>query len=120
MALKRLEEPVRIRFKKDDVVVVIAGKDKGKEGRVLSVNRWTGRVLVEGVNMVKRHTKPNPAKQIKGGIAERESSIHVSNVMMKGSDGKPVRMRTLVEHTPGGKTRRVRIDARSGASLDKK
>ena len=114
----RLAEPVRINLKKDDVVVVIAGKDKGKEGRVLSVNRWTGRVLVEGVGMVKRHTRPNPSRQIKGGIAERESPIHVSNVMIKGPNG-PTRIKYLVQET-GGKVRRVRVCAKTGATLDKK
>jgi len=73
---------MKIRIKKDDTVKVIAGKDKGKTGRVLQVDRETGRILVEGVGMVKRHTRPNPSKQIKGGIAEREASIAISNVMM--------------------------------------
>ena len=61
---------------------MIAGRDKGKTGRVLQVDRETGKVLVEHVMMIKRHTRPNPAKQIKGGIAERESPIAVSNVMI--------------------------------------
>jgi len=73
---------VRIHLKKNDTVKVIAGKDKGKTGRVLSIDRRTGRVLVEGVQMVKRHTRPNPGRQIKGGIAERESPIAVSNLMV--------------------------------------
>ncbi len=73
-------KPVRIRLKKNDLVKVIAGKDKGKEGRVIGINRTTGRILVEHVMMVKRHTRPNPSRQIKGGIAERESPIAVSNV----------------------------------------
>lgn len=71
---------VKIRLKKNDLVKVIAGRDKGKEGRVIGIDRTTGRILVEHVMMVKRHTRPNPAKQIKGGIAERESPIAVSNV----------------------------------------
>ena len=75
-----LAEPVKIRLTKNDVVKVIAGRDKGKQGRVIEIDRRTGRVVVEHVMMIKRHTRPNPAKQIKGGIAERESSIHVSNV----------------------------------------
>ena len=73
---------LNIKIKKDDEVKVIAGKDKGKTGRVLDVNRETGRVLVEKVGMVKRHTRPNPQRQIKGGIAESERSIHISNVML--------------------------------------
>ena len=109
---------IRYKVRRGDLVTVIAGKDKGKEGRVLSVNRWTGRVLVEGVGMVKRHTRPNPARQIKGGIAERESPIHVSNVMIKGPNG-PTRIKYLVQET-GGKVRRVRVCAKTGATLDKK
>ena len=61
---------------------VISGRDKGKTGRVLRVDRETGKVLVEHVMMVKRHTRPNPSRQIKGGIAERESPIAASNVMI--------------------------------------
>ena len=64
------------------MVKVIAGRDKGKTGRVLEVNRGTGRLLVEGVMLSKKHVRPNPARGVKGGIAERESSIHVSNVMI--------------------------------------
>ena len=77
---KSAVEPVRIRLKKNDVVKVITGRDKGKQGRIIEIDRRTGRVVVEHVMMIKRHTRPNPAKQIKGGIAERESAIHVSNV----------------------------------------
>ena len=84
---KVVEPPKTIRVRKNDMVKVIAGRDKGKTGRVLDVNRKTGRVLVEGVMMVKRHTRANPQKQIKGGIAEKESSIHVSNVMVMTSGG---------------------------------
>ena len=71
------KERVHIRLKKDDTVKVIAGRDKGKTGRVLEIDRDRGRVLIEGVSLIKRHTRPNPAKQIKGGIAERESAIAV-------------------------------------------
>ena len=72
----------KIRIKKDDQVKVIAGRDKEKTGRVIEVDRVKGTVLVEGVSMIKRHTRPNPAKQIKGGIAEKESHIAISNVMV--------------------------------------
>ena len=78
---KKAVTPVKIRLKKNDVVKVITGRDKGKTGRVIDIDRKTNRVYVEHVMMLKRHTRPNPAKQIKGGIAEREGSIHVSNVM---------------------------------------
>jgi large subunit ribosomal protein L24 len=115
----RLAKPLRIELKKDDVVVVIAGKDKGKEGRVLSVDPWTGRVLVEHVGMIKRHTRPNPSQQIKGGIAERESAIHVSNVMIKGPHG-PTRIKHHVTELGGGKKRRERVCAKTGETLDRK
>lgn len=114
-----LQEPVRIRIKKNDTVKVISGRDKGKTGRVLDVNRDTGRLLVEGIMMTKKHTRPNPAKQIKGGIAERESSIHVSNVMVVAPDGKPTRIGTKVENI-GGKVRRVRVARTTGETLDRK
>jgi large subunit ribosomal protein L24 len=113
------KEKVRIRIRKDDIVKVIAGRDKGKTGRVLQVNRDTGRLLVEGVMMVKRHVRPNPQRGIKGGIAEREGPIHVSNVMLVNSEGKPTRI-GVKEETVGGKTRRVRVARKGGEVLDKK
>jgi len=113
------KQRLRINIKRNDLVKVIAGKDKGKTGRVLDVNRETGRLLVEGVMMSKKHTRPNPAKQIKGGIAEREGTIHVSNVMVLTSGGVPTRIAHRVE-TVGGKTRRVRIARKTGEVLDKK
>src|SRR6185437_9161135 len=94
--LPRHQNKPRVRLsskiKKDDQVKVVSGRDKGKTGRVLDVDRETGRVLVEGVGLVKRHTRPNPQKQIKGGIAERESSIHISNVMLMTSSGETTRV----------------------------
>jgi large subunit ribosomal protein L24 len=106
---------IAIKIKKEDTVKVIAGKDKGKTGRVLDVDRANGRVLVEGVGMVKRHTRPNPAQQIKGGIAERESSIHVSNVMLVTSGGQVTRVGTRVE---GGQ--RVRFARKTGEVIETK
>ena len=70
------------RIRKDDEVVVITGKDKGRRGKVMRVVEDGERVIVAGVNMVKRHTKPNPARGVAGGIVEREAAIHVSNVML--------------------------------------
>ncbi len=113
-------EPVRIDFKKEDTVRVISGRDKGKTGRVLRVDRETGKLLVEHVMMVKRHTRPNPARQIKGGIAERESPIAVSNVMIVCPQCGPVRMSHHVDHVAGGKTRRSRVCRKCGRSLDTK
>lgn len=115
---KQAKKLLRIRIRKNDMVKVIAGRDKGKVGRVLEVNRETGRILVEGVMMVKKHVRPNPARGIKGGIAERESPIHVSNVMIVTSDGKTSRIGTRTE-TVGGKTRRVRVAVKTGEILDK-
>ena len=67
------------KIRRNDDVVVIAGKDKGRRGKVLTV-RDDGRVVVEGINMIKRHTRPNPMKNEKGGIVEREAPIQASNV----------------------------------------
>src|SRR5690348_5622919 len=110
---------LKVRIKKDDTVKVIAGRDKGKTGRVLDVNRETGKVLVEGVSLVKRHTRPNPQRQIKGGIAERESAISISNVMVVTSGGVATRIGYRVENT-GTTTRRVRFARKGGEILDKK
>lgn len=111
--------PSRIRIKKGDTVKVITGKDRGKTGRVLELDRERGRVTVEGVSLAKRHTRPNPQRSIKGGIAERESSIHVSNVMVLTSGGIPTRIGTKVE-TVGGKARRTRVALKTGEALDRK
>ncbi len=63
-------------------MLVIAGKDRGKRGRVLKIFPEKNRLIVEGVNMIKRHTRPNPGKNIQGGIVEREASLHASNVQL--------------------------------------
>ncbi len=112
-------ERVRINLRKDDVVKVIAGKDKGKQGRVLDVDSKTGRVLVEGVQTIKRHTRPNPQKQIKGGIAERERPIAVSNLMIVCPSCGPARIGHKVDMS-GGKAHRTRICRKCGAPLEKK
>ena len=83
----------QFRIRKDDAVMVIAGKDKDKVGKVLKVLRKTGRVLVEKANMAKRHTKPNPHAQQPGGIIEKEMPIAISNVMlMCKACNKPTRV----------------------------
>jgi large subunit ribosomal protein L24 len=110
---------IKTKIKKEDTVKVIAGKDKGKTGRVLQVDRETGKVLIEGVGMVKRHTRPNPQKQIKGGIAESERPIAISNVMLVTSGGIATRVGYRVEGS-GATARRVRIARKSGEILDKK
>jgi large subunit ribosomal protein L24 len=110
---------IKVRIKKDDQVKVIAGRDRGKTGRVISVDRSKGKVLVEGVSMIKRHTRPNPSKQIKGGIAERESAIAISNVMVLTSGGVPSRVGYKMEGS-GISERRVRIAKKTGESIDKR
>lgn len=108
----------KVRIKKEDQVVVISGKDRDltKPRRVLQVIPASERVLVEGVNLIKRHTKPNPQQNIKGGIVERESPMHVSNVMLWDPEAKrPTRIGAKVLEDG----RRVRVTRRSGAVLDK-
>jgi large subunit ribosomal protein L24 len=84
-----LASPIR----KNDQVVVIAGRDRGKRGRVLRVLPGKGRLVVEGVNFIKRHTRPNPQKNIKGGIVEREAALSASNVQIVCPDcGAPTRI----------------------------
>ena len=120
LAQRKPAEPVRIDIKREDTVKVITGRDKGKTGRVLRVDRTTGKILVEHVMMVKRHTRPVPQKQIKGGIAERESPIPASNVLIVCPGcNKAVRIAHHVETTPGGR-RRTRVCRKCGQTLDKK
>ena len=114
--------PVKIpkyRVKKDDTVKVITGRDKGKIGRVLDVDHRKGQVLVEHMAMIKRHTRPNPQRQIQGGIAERESFMPISNVMVMTSGGVATRVGYRMEQS-GMVTRRVRIAKKGGEILDKK
>jgi len=109
----------KTRIKKNDQVKVIAGRDKGKTGKVIDVDRWRGKLLVEGISMIKRHTRPNPQQQIKGGIAEKESPIAISNVMVLTSGGVPTRVGYKLEPA-GTSTRRTRIAKKSGETLDTK
>ena len=101
--------------RKNDTVRVIAGRDKGKVGRVLEVEPRKRRVYVEHVNMVKRHVRPNPAKQIRGGILEKEGPIHVSNVALVCSECGPTR----VQHRVRADGKKVRICVKCEKSLDK-
>lgn len=101
------------RLKKDDLVVVIAGRDKGARGRILRVYREAERVIVEGVNMVKRHQKPNQANP-QGGIVEKELPIHMSNLMLVDTkDDKRTRIR-MGEDKDGKK---VRVTTRTATVL---
>ena len=107
----------RVRIKKEDTVVIISGKDRDltKPRRVLQVMPGSSKVLIEGANMLKRHTKPNPQRNIKGGVLEKEAPIHISNVMLVDPESKlPTRVGTKVLEDG----RRVRVAKRSGAVLD--
>jgi large subunit ribosomal protein L24 len=106
----------RIRLRKGDLVEVIAGKDRGKRGKIIKVVRDAGRVIVQGVGFVKRHTRPNPQRNIKGGIAEREAPIHVSNVMMVSPEDDK-RTRLGFKRLEDG--RKVRIARRGQGVIDK-
>jgi large subunit ribosomal protein L24 len=89
----------KLKIKKGDLVKVMSGESKGETGKVLTVNRISNRVLVEGVNKVKKHSKPN-AKHPNGGIIEMEASIHISNLMLVDGAGKATRTgRKLDEKT---------------------
>ncbi len=108
-----MPHPMRIRT--DDTVVVVSGKDKGKTGKVLRVDRKRGKVFVEGVNLVKRHQRPNPARpNAPVGVIEQEGGIHISNVAIAEKDGTPTRVR--LERREDG--RRMRITKKSGTELD--
>ena len=101
------------RLQKGDTVVVIAGKDKGKKGKVMRLFKEENRVVIEGVNLVKRHMKPNPRMQ-QGGILEREQAIAASNVMLLDpSTNKPTRIRVKTDDK-GVKTR---VAVKSGEEI---
>ena len=108
---------MKLKIKKGDQVVVIAGKNRGTKGRVLRMLPAEGKAIVEGVNMIKRHTKPNPQRQVKGGVVEREAPIAVSKLMVVDPDsGKPTRVGwKRIEQ--GGKRKSVRVAKVSGKEL---
>ncbi len=94
------------KLRKNDNVKVIAGKEKGKEGKILKIDRKNKRVIVEGVNMISKHQKPGAGVQ--GGIVQKESAIHLSNVMFLHK-GKPTRLGFKVENTQkDGKTVKIK------------
>ncbi|WP_022928236.1 50S ribosomal protein L24 [Patulibacter americanus] len=109
-----------LRIRRDDTVVVISGKDRGRTGTVVSVDPTRERVIVEGVNIVKRHQRPNPAAApgspaSQGGVVEQEGPIHVSNVMLVDpKTNKPTR----VGVTRGEDGRATRVARRSGQQID--
>ena len=101
--------------RRNDQVEVIAGKDKGKRGRVLRVLADRDRVLVEQVGMIKKHRKPDPQQNIKGGILEQESPIHLSNVMLVDVEGNRTRIGSRIEGD-----RKVRVSKKSGNVVPEK
>ena len=105
-----------MRVSKDDTVVVLSGRSRGKMGRVLKVLPKKKQIIVEHVNMVKRHTRPNPQKGVHGGIVEKEAAIHVSNVMViDPSTGKPTR----IGHKVLNDGKKVRVSRSSGEMIGK-
>ena len=110
--MSRLATPIR----KNDNVLVITGKDRGKRGRVLKINPEKNRLVVEGVNMIKRHTKANPGKNVKGGVVEREAPLHASNVQLVCPEcGKATRLGKKIL----GDGRKVRICRKCEGVVDK-
>ena len=110
--MSRLQSPIR----RNDTVVVTTGRDSGKRGRVLKVLPDKNRVIVEGVNVIKRHTKPNPTRNIKGGIVEREASVHASNVQMVCPE---CGAKTRIGHKVLADNRKVRICRKCKGVVDK-
>ncbi|OGQ92553.1 MAG: 50S ribosomal protein L24 [Deltaproteobacteria bacterium RIFOXYA12_FULL_61_11] len=107
-------------IKKNDLVKVIAGKEKGKTGRVLKILREKQRALVERVNMQKRHTKPSQRNRL-GGIVEKEGSIHISNLMVIcPQTHKPTRIKYSFIKGDGKGLKKVRLSVKSGEIIDKK
>jgi large subunit ribosomal protein L24 len=110
--MSRLATPIR----KNDNVVVTTGKDRGKRGRVLKVLPEKNRLIVEGVNFIKRHTKPDPRRNVKGGVMEREASLHASNVQLVCPEcGRPTRLGRRIL----GDGRKVRICRKCEGVVDK-
>ena len=105
-----------MKLRTDDEVIVISGKDKGKTGKIIRVDRARERVFVEGINMIKRHQRPNPGRpNAPVGVIEREGPVHVSNVaLLDPKDRKPTRVGT--RRTEEGA--RMRVTKRSGTEID--
>jgi large subunit ribosomal protein L24 len=102
-------------IKKNDEVYILRGKDRGKSGRVLIVMPSTDKIVVEGVQMIKRHTRPNPQRNIKGGIVEKEAAIHISNVALVCKNcSKHTRLASKIL----GDGRRVRTCKKCGSTIE--
>lgn len=102
------------KLKKNDLVVVTAGRDRGRQGKILKLIPAKGRVIVERVNLIKRHVRPNPSKNIAGGISEKEAPIHISNVMLVDPDRNT---RTRIGRRRDSEGMPERYAKKSGAAL---
>jgi large subunit ribosomal protein L24 len=109
-------EPTNASIRKGDQVRIMTGRDKGKSGRVLSVDPYKRTVTVEHAGMIKRHTRPNPQKNIKGGIVEKEGSIQISNVLLVCTS---CNKHTRVGHKTLPDGSKVRVCRRCGTTLEK-
>ena len=110
--MSQLRTPIR----KNDNVLVVTGKDRGKKGRVLKMFPAKNRIVVEGVNFIKRHTRPNPRANVKGGIVEREAPVHASNVQIVCPEcGAPTRIGRQIL----GDGRKVRVCVKCDGAVDK-
>ncbi len=115
MALPKQNPEFFMGIRRGDVVKVMSGRSKGKTGKVLNVNREKGRITVEHANMIKRHTRPNPSKNVRGGIVEKEGPVHISSVMLIcPSCGK----HTRVGHTKLPDGTRVRVCRRCDTTFE--
>ena len=110
--MSSLQTPIR----RNDTVLVTTGKDRGKRGRVLKVLPEKNRVIVEGINFIKRHTRPNPGRNIKGGIVQREAPLHASNVQLVCPE---CGVQTRIGHRILGDGRKVRICRKCDGVVDK-
>ncbi|HEY7864117.1 MAG TPA: 50S ribosomal protein L24 [Thermoanaerobaculia bacterium] len=104
----------KFRLRKNDLVVVISGRDRGRQGKILRVLPSKGRVIVERVNLIKKHTKPNPQRNIAGGISEKEAPIHISNVMLVDPDRG---VRTRIGRRRDAEGQPERFAKKSGSAL---
>src|SRR5262245_49157104 len=102
-------------IKKNDEVYILRGKDRGKTGRVLIVRPKDQKIVVEGAQMIKRHTRPNPQRNIKGGIVEKEAPIHISNVAIVCKNCKH---HTRISNKELGDGRRARSCKKCGSTID--
>jgi len=99
----------KLHIKKGDIVMVIAGDDKGQQGRVLEVVPDKNKAFVEGINYISKHTKPD-AKNTQGGIVKKEAPIHLSNLMLVDNQGKPTKISRVIDEKTG---KRVRYSKKS-------